>query len=189
MAGPNKNPTKKFDLVYEIKDWALWIGGSMIAAMIIINIASFVMGTSTPFIAVTTSSMVHDDTTGRTYLEWMQNNGFTKDQLSLFPFSGGFSPGDAIIVLGVKPENIRVGDVIIYDQQGYPMPIIHRVIQIQQKDGVYYFFTKGDHNSIQDPWAVSQDKIKGRAWFMIPFLGMINTIFVRVVMFLKGTPL
>ena len=170
------------DIVYEIKDWLIWIGGSMIAALIIINVASAVMGTGTPFIAVTTGSMVHDSTTTVNYVMWMKGHGYTEQQLSVFPLNGGFNPSDAIIVLGVKPQDIRAGDIIIFHQAQYSMPIIHRVYNITEKDGTYYFLTKGDHNPVPDPWIVSQDDVEGRAWLWIPFVGVINTIFANLMM-------
>jgi signal peptidase I len=173
-------------IIFEIKDWMVWIGGSMIAALIIINIASAIMGTGTPFIAVTTGSMVHDGTTTINYVMWMKEAGFTQKQLASFPLSGGFNPGDAVIVLGAKPADIAVGEVIVFRQAAYDMPIIHRVINITEKDGVYYFSTKGDHNPVADPWVVSQDDVEGRAWLWIPFVGIVNTIFVQVMMRLSG---
>ena len=174
------------DIIFEIKDWLIWIGGSMIAALIIINISSAIMGTGTPFIAVTTGSMIHDNTIPISHVQWLKDRGFTEEQIKSFPLSGGFNPGDAIIVLGVKPEEIRIGDVIIFHQEGYNMPIIHRVYDITVREGMYYFSTKGDHNQVSDPWIVSQEAIEGRAWLWIPFIGIVNTVFVNLVNFLSG---
>lgn len=175
---------KMDEIIFEIKDWLIWIGGSMIVALIIINIASAAMGTGTPFIAVTTGSMIHDATTPTNHMKWMLDQGFTEQQVQSFPLSGGFNPGDAIIVLGARPEDIRAGDVIVFHQKQYDMPIIHRVYNITQREGEYYFFTKGDHNPIGDPWAVSGHDVEGRAWLWIPFIGIVNTLFVNLMMFL-----
>jgi signal peptidase I len=177
---------KMDDIIFEIKDWMIWIGGSMIAALIIINIASAVMGTGTPFIAVTTGSMVHDQMAPYNHVQWLRARGFTSAQIESFPLSGGFNPGDAVIVLGALPEAIRAGDVIVFHQAQYNMPIIHRVVNITQKEGVYYFSTKGDHNPVEDPWVVSQEDVEGRAWLWIPFIGIINTVFVHLMGWVAG---
>jgi hypothetical protein len=177
---------KKDELIFEIKDWLIWIGGSMIAALIIINISSAVMGTGTPFIAVTTGSMIHDQTTQRNHIEWLTEKGFTEEQINLFPLKDGFNPGDAVIVLGVKTEDIQAGDVIVFQQQNFNMPIIHRVYNVTEKGGKYYFSTKGDHNSVNDPWVVSQEDVEGRAWFRLPFVGIVNTIFVHITSIFTG---
>jgi signal peptidase len=185
----SKKPGFELDwnaIIFEIKDWLIWIGGSMIAALIIINIASALMGTGTPFIAVTTGSMVHDRTLPYNYIAWLEERGISQQQIDSFPLSGGFNPGDAVIVLGAKPQDVRVGDVIVFHQAQYDMPIIHRVYNITQKDGVYYFSTKGDHNPVEDPWIVSETDMEGRAWLWIPFVGIINTLFVRVMMWISG---
>lgn len=173
-------------LVFEIKDWLVWIGGSMIAALIIINVASAVMKTGTPFIAVTTGSMVHDQTTVYNHVQFLSERGIAPEELEAFPLSGGFNPGDAVIVLGADPEDIRVGDVIVFRQASYDMPIIHRVINITSKDGVHYFSTKGDHNPVPDPWVVGEEDVEGRAWLWIPFVGIINTAFVHVMFWVSG---
>lgn len=173
-------------IIYELKDWSLWIAGSMIAALVISNLAGMLMGTGTPFIAVTTGSMIHDATTSRTYVQWMLDHNFTVTQLDSFPLSSGFNPGDAIIVLGANPGDIVIGDVIIYHQAAYNMPIIHRVYAIQDRNNTRYFFTKGDHNEVPDPWVVSEEEVEGRATIKIPFLGSINTLFVRIFGGVKG---
>ena len=173
------------NLWWEIKDWMLWLSWAIIAALVISNIAGFFMGTSTPFIAVTTISMTHDQTTPTNYVAWMLQRNFTQTQLEAFPFQGGISASDAIIVLGPKPKDINVGDVIVYNNPAYSMPIIHRVIEIIPKDGTLYFQTKGDHNPVQDPWLVAETDVEGRAWLLIPFLGILNTIYVQFILFLR----
>jgi signal peptidase I len=177
---------EKDKLIYEMKDWLIWIGGSMIAALIITNIASAIMGTGTPFIAVTTGSMIHDATTPVSHVQWLTSRGFSQEQINSFPLAGGFNPGDAIIVLGVEPADIHVGDVIVFDQEQYNMPIIHRVYNITIREGRYYFSTKGDHNTVSDPWVVSQEDVEGRAWLWIPFVGVINAFFANLMMFFTG---
>jgi len=88
--------------------------------------------------------------------------------------------GDIVIIVGIKPSEIHVGDIIIYNErimvQSFrdihrykPVKmdyiIIHRVVEVYHdpKTGKYYFITKGDNNAIRDPWIVPEDGILGKA--------------------------
>jgi signal peptidase I len=71
--------------------------------------------------------------------------------------------GDVILVEGVKPEDVRVGDVIIFSRSYSANPIIHRVIQIVELgDGRRAFRTKGDYNPIPDTPLVGEESLLGR---------------------------
>jgi len=51
----------------------------------------------------------------------------------------------------IKPENkeqIKVGDIITFEQDGYL--IIHRVVEIGEDDKGTYFITKGDNSNVTD---------------------------------------
>lgn len=74
------------------------------------------------------------------------------------------------LVIAIKPENIKVGDIIIYEANCPALPhedIIHRIVEIN--NGTY--ITKGDNNPIRDPCPVSPDEVKGKVLFAIPLLG------------------
>jgi signal peptidase I len=66
------------------------------------------------------------------------------------------------VQMPVKIESIEVGDIIVYGSiavMAYvPYPetlwICHRVTEKYQKDGQWWFRTKGDNNSEIDPWEV-----------------------------------
>lgn len=85
--------------------------------------------------------------------------------------------GDIVVIVGVKPGEIRSGDIIIYDKRinvrdvakapyervediGYI--IIHRVVNVYVVDGKIYLVTKGDNNSFSDPWIVPEEGVLGR---------------------------
>ena len=76
--------------------------------------------------------------------------------------------GDMIVIQGT--QDIKVGDIVVYDSSLYKYPIIHRVIEISS-DGIS---TKGDNNRIADPWTTPLDKVRGKAIFRIPFLGWVK---------------
>lgn len=71
--------------------------------------------------------------------------------------------GDVIVVEGVGQNDVRVGDVVIFQRPYSSTPIIHRVIQIVElPGGDKYFRTKGDYNLVPDTSLVSPQEILGR---------------------------
>ncbi|EGR31324.1 sec11, putative [Ichthyophthirius multifiliis] len=101
--------------------------------------------------------------------------------------SGSMEPlyyrGD-ILTLYNREEKIYTGDVVVYKNGDQEIPIVHRVIAIQEKDGEdYYILTKGDNNLSDDRglyqnrkiWLHKKDilgKIKGYC----PYLGIVTII-------------
>lgn len=74
------------------------------------------------------------------------------------------------LVVAMKPENLKVGDIIIYAANCPALPredIIHRIVEIKNNT----FITKGDNNLIEDPCPVHKNQIKGKVVFAIPLLG------------------
>ncbi len=76
--------------------------------------------------------------------------------------------GDLVVVQG--GPSYSVGDIVVYDAPVYPYPIIHRIIQTES-DGVV---TRGDANSVADPWVTPQSSIHGKAVLRIPLLGWVK---------------
>jgi signal peptidase len=71
--------------------------------------------------------------------------------------------GDVIVVEGVGQDDVRVGDVIIFERPYSSVPIIHRVIEIvEYPGGGKAFRTKGDYNPIPDSMLVSPSELLGR---------------------------
>lgn len=77
--------------------------------------------------------------------------------------------GDIAIIQKCNPNDIVEGDIIEYQMEGYT--VIHRVIAKKQKNGEYYFITKGDNNNTQDANPVMQDQLIGKVIFKIKYLG------------------
>lgn len=69
-----------------------------------------------------------------------------------------FKKGDLVLMQTMDKEPI-VGDIISTSIYGYKEPITHRVIEITD----YGVRTKGDHNPAPDNWALTKDKIVGKA--------------------------
>jgi signal peptidase len=86
-----------------------------------------------------------------------------------------FERGDLIFVKGVdSPDEIKRGDIIVFQLDGDPETKVHRVVEIENNDGQLRFRTKGDHNPNIDPWNVSFEEVKGRVLFWIPKLGYLS---------------
>lgn len=124
------------------------------------------LGTKLPVVAVVSDSMTHDALTPVRHYQFLQENlGYTKEQVDSWPIKNGFLKGDALVIKGVSENELKVGDVIVYEIAGQNTPIVHRIVKIENGQ----LTTKGDHNPIYDPWKAT--KIYGKAVLVIPFLG------------------
>jgi signal peptidase I len=184
--------------------WFIWEDNSiwswlvnLILAFILIKFIvypglGYVLGTGFPVVAVVSGSMEHDGsfddwwqsqaycTMGCTQEQWYSNYGISKKQFQEFPFKNGFNKGDIMVLVGVEPKNIKIGDVIVYMNSE---PIIHRVVKIDST-----FQTKGDHNA--DSGGIDKNiqdsAIIGKAVFKIPLLGWIKIGFVELISLFMG---
>ncbi|MDK2916601.1 MAG: signal peptidase [Euryarchaeota archaeon] len=97
-------------------------------------------------------------------------------------------PGDAIIVAPVDPDQVKVGDVVVFQHpgQGERMVITHRVIGIDADTGLYA--TKGDANNAPDSFSISKDDIIGRPVFLIPFVGFASEMKKQVILLMVVLP-
>ena len=77
--------------------------------------------------------------------------------------------GDVVIVKKCNANDIVNGDIIQYQMKGYT--VIHRVIEKKQKNGEYYFTTKGDNNPSEDKESVTEDQVLGKVIFKVKYLG------------------
>ncbi|MEM2866803.1 MAG: signal peptidase I [Candidatus Hadarchaeales archaeon] len=94
--------------------------------------------------------------------------------------SGSMSPslevGDVVVVREVSPSSVGPGDVIQFGREGEA--VIHRVVEVRQEGGNWFFITKGDANSSPDPTPVSSSQLMGKMVLQIPKVGWI-VIFVK----------
>ena len=116
------------------------------------------------------------------------------------PFARTLHIGDLIIVQGVNPANLSAdypnSDIIIFHKPGDTEElIVHRIVAKEERDGVLYFYTKGDGNGVNkwpstptsseyDPWndrqGVPEDLVVGKMVMRIPWLG-------HVVLFMRNS--
>jgi len=53
--------------------------------------------------------------------------------------------GDVLLAIG--PNDLRVGDIVVYQLPHVDIPIVHRIIKIKDNE---YYLTQGDNNNIDD---------------------------------------
>ncbi len=81
----------------------------------------------------------------------------------------------------IKSENsYAVGDVVTRLGDKKKSTITHRIVSMEEEDGVTYFQTRGDANDAPDSKHVTQDMIFGKVVFDIPLMGyVINFVWTR----------
>ena len=94
-----------------------------------------------------------------------------------------FQRGD-ILFLTNQDDPIRVGEIVVFKVKDRDIPIVHRVMQVHEKDdGKFELLTKGDNNRVDDrglyapgqQW-LEKDDILGRARGTLRYLGMVTII-------------
>ena len=82
--------------------------------------------------------------------------------------------GDVVIV-DKNPDNIQVGDILIYKATWFPQPVIHRVISIKKDSkGNELYEMKGDNLPVSDPELVSKNQIISKVVNTIPQIGYMS---------------
>ena len=86
-----------------------------------------------------------------------------------------FERGDLIFIKGVdSPDEIKQGDIIVFQLEHESETKVHRVIEIINNDSQVQFRTKGDANTSPDPRLVNFEEVKGKVIFWLPKLGYIS---------------
>jgi len=180
---------KVWYFIWEDNSLASWLVNIVLAFVLVKFVIypglGLMLGTSYPVVAVVSGSMEHDkqsfDNWWQQNLNWYSEQGIEKEQFQDFHFHNGFNEGDIMVLFGFKPENIKTGHVIVYEQHPDYPPVIHRVVSEEQENAETVFITKGDHNKIPDKEKVSQEKILGKAVIRIPYLGWVKIMFTNLV--------
>lgn len=78
--------------------------------------------------------------------------------------------GDVVVIeKNNNYKNIKIGDVLAFKHND--ILIVHRVINIIEEEGKYYFYTKGDNNNSEDNFAIYEDMVVGIVDIRLPFIG------------------
>jgi len=91
--------------------------------------------------------------------------------------------GHIIVFRGVEPDEIDVGDIIIFEvpdelEEILPPRITHRVIDKKTTAEGVTFRTKGD-NAPLDSFEVPEDKVLGKEIAIIPYVGLVILVAKR----------
>lgn len=89
------------------------------------------------------------------------------------------SVNDVVITKMVEKEEIKIGDVITFLQDGEV--ITHRITQIDDNGN---YTTKGDNNNIEDIFKITYENIEGKHVLTIPYLGKIVQALDNKIVFL-----
>lgn len=185
-----KNFWKKFWFVVwrdpSFKGWLI----SIIFIFIVIKfiffpLLSLATGTSLPLAIVESCSMYHDGNMFSNFDNWWTQNSnnyadteISKEEFSEYLFYNGFTKGDILFILGVKPSEVKIGDIIIFKTM--EKDIIHRVINIKSGNGKYTFTTMGDNVGRVQFFeeTINEDQLVGKASGRIaPYVGWVKLIF------------
>ena len=200
--------------------WFIWEDNSIwswivniILAFVIIKFLVYpglglAFGTNYPIVAVVSGSMEHDGNLEEwwpspaacdKYIcaqeQWYEPYNIKQTDFEDFIFKNGFNKGDIIFLRGVKSEDVKVGDVLVFMTPYKKEPIIHRVVKITKEESTkisgstganiyeYIYQTKGDHNidSGKYDYDISETNVIGRAWVRVPYLGWIKIGFVELL--------
>ena len=83
------------------------------------------------------------------------------------------SPGDLAITRGVPMSSLQVGDVIVFTPPTQTQQVIHRIAS-REGDVIT---TKGDANSVADPWHVTLQGATGyRLVLVVPYFGWLTEL-------------
>ena len=158
----------------------------LVIKFVFFPLLSLITGTSLPLAIVESCSMYHEKNVFSKFDLWYDRHeikysslGISKEDFRDFKMKRGFSKGDILFIVGVKPENIEVGDVILFNGN-QKRPIIHRVIEIKEDSGKFIFSTIGDNNngqlSVEEE--ILESQIIGKASVRLaPYLGWIKLVF------------
>ena len=90
--------------------------------------------------------------------------------------SGSMQPsinkGDLVLIEKIQDEDfekLKVGQVLAYKYGN--IIVVHRIVNIINDKGDYYFYTKGDANNTIDNYPITEDMVIGMINLKIPYIG------------------
>lgn len=112
-------------------------------------------------------------------LQRTSNNQVTIGGYRIFVVATGsmipkYQVGDVLISKEVDPQDIKVGDDIVYNGKEGSFNgkvVTHQVISIEKQDNNYKIITKGIANTAQDP-EITQDQVMGKIIYKVKLLSL-----------------
>ncbi len=85
----------------------------------------------------------------------------------------GIAPRDGLILSSPEPGELRVGDVVVFnDPEASSQLVVHRIVALEEKGGSIYLRTKGDNNPEADPFLILPGDVRGKVAARIPGFGV-----------------
>ena len=118
------------------------------------------------------------------------NNNFTIGGFRIFNVATGsmvpeYNVGDILISKEIDPNELQVGDNIVYqgEKQDFKGKIVtHKIIEKREENGKLFFTTKGIANEEADP-EISEDQIYGKIVYKTIILSFISKIINNIYAF------
>lgn len=85
-----------------------------------------------------------------------------------------YQVGDVLVAKEIEPENIKVGDDIVYtgkDGSFKGKVVTHQVISIEKEEDNFKIVTKGIANSAEDP-EITQEQVMGKVIYKMKLLSV-----------------
>ena len=89
-------------------------------------------------------------------------------------------PNTVVVLDSMAHYTIHVGDIVavhipLADQTRYHYPptMLHRVIALSRRRGAWWIHTKGDNNTLPEPFWVPATDVFGHPILMVPYLGYV----------------
>jgi hypothetical protein len=146
-------------------------------------------------IATGTDKLNHDDWWDYCGDYYVDNFNLTQDDFKNFEYKNGLNIGDVLVLRGKNPEDVEVGEVLIFipqDRNFYLTkgPVIHRVVKRwEDENGKFHFQTKGDHNSksFQNfENDIIEDDVLAVSAVRIPYIGYAKIVLSNIIFFVTG---
>ena len=83
----------------------------------------------------------------------------------------GIQPGDMVVDQPISASDIRVGDIVTFQDPHESRTITHRVRRIEISDGQARVVTRGDANDTVERWAIPVTGKVGRVEYQVPKIG------------------
>ena len=96
-----------------------------------------------------------------------------------------YNVGDILVSKEISPEEIQVGDDIVYKGEKNEFNgkvVTHRVISKREENGKYYFVTQGVANELADP-EISEEQVYGKIIYKTIILSFVSKIINNIYTF------
>lgn len=99
----------------------------------------------------------------------------------------GMPAGSVVVIKGA--QDYQAGDIITYVREETPqeksaITMTHRITEIKEADEGTFYVTKGDFNSTSDGEPINKDRVLGKVFWAMPYLGYLISFVQSPVGFL-----